>query len=90
MPPPPHTEQAGGSWLDKNNDTLPAEIQLELESSELPLLQKLFKIESGGEGGGIAKGAKRASKAGSGKKSSTFNSISRRFISDLSVRRAAR
>ena len=86
-----------GSWLDKNNDTLPTEIQLELESSSLPLLQSLFKQEGsgaetprgGGGGGGLASGgkgmSKGMSKAGGGKKSSTFNSISRRFISDLSL-----
>ena len=79
----------GGSWLDKNNDTLPAEIQLELEAASLPLLQSLFEPGGGGgvtPRGGAASGGKRMmSKAGGGKRSSTFNSISRRFISDLSL-----
>ena len=42
----------GGSWLEKNNDTLPAELQAELDGSSTPLMRRVFGTDDDGEGGG--------------------------------------
>ena len=67
-----------GSWLEKNNDSLPAALASQLEASSLPLIRAIFGvIEGASVAGGVAD--TRA------KRSATFNSIGRRFMGDLST-----
>ena len=79
---------SGGSWLEKNNDTLPAELQAELDGSTAPLMRRVFGADDadagGGGGGGPHNGGAAVSNASSAggptthRRHSAFNSISRR------------
>ena len=79
-------EGKGGSWLEKNNDSLPAELQAELAGASMPLLRALFDADETLESGtptakpGLARGGGAAGKRRGG---AAFNSISRRFINNL-------
>uniref|UniRef100_A0A7S2DI49 Myosin motor domain-containing protein n=1 Tax=Haptolina brevifila TaxID=156173 RepID=A0A7S2DI49_9EUKA len=63
----------GGSWLEKNNDTLPAELERDVAKSSVDVLVAIFAARTG-SAEGIAR---------SGHRSVRFNSVGRRFINDL-------
>uniref|UniRef100_A0A7S4BEP8 Uncharacterized protein n=1 Tax=Chrysotila carterae TaxID=13221 RepID=A0A7S4BEP8_CHRCT len=89
-------EMCTGSWLSLNNDTLPIDLHEMLEKSSAPLVNALLDEP---DDVASKAGAKPAAKPGGpptalerkgsavtavGKRSSRFNSVSRRFVTDLS------
>ena len=74
-----------GSWLEKNNDTLPVALQGQLETAKLNLLATICGGGRKSQAEGSGANAARNTGAHKAKKSATFNSIGRRFIGELAT-----